>query len=55
MNQPKTPIKCSCCHSTNVTYSEYTLCGFDMVNLVTGQNKFYYECKDYHYNAYTWA
>lgn len=55
MSQPKTPIVCSNCHSTNVTYTEATMSGLDLINLVSGEIKFDYHCQNCHNRGTTWA
>ena len=55
MSQPKSPIICSNCHSTNVTYTEATMCGFDLVNLVSGETKYDYNCQNCHNRGTKWA
>ena len=55
MATPKKPIICDRCGSNNVTYHEATLSGFDLINLVSGENKFRYSCNSCHHSGATWA
>ena len=55
MPQPKTPIVCLNCHSTNVTCTEATMSGLDLINLVSGENKFNYHCQNCNNRGTKWA
>ena len=55
MSQPKTPITCSNCSSTNVTYTEATMSGLDLINLVSGETKFNYHCQNCHNQGTKWG
>lgn len=55
MSTPKTPIVCSNCNSTNVSYTEATMSGLDLINLVSGETKFNYHCQNCHNQGTKWA
>ena len=38
-----------------INHNEHYVRGFDLVNLVSGENKFRYSCNSCHHSGATWA